>query len=162
MGKKTEPHSIRIRVCPPSFDENGDRYAPEQLFQMAATLANEIRDRVPGADMIEVAFENAVVCEFCGALWGDPELDHNNGCCLDDETHRQPMIGDLAPPVQVSPHVFEPYGFRDRFSQYGRCKHCLWPKRRHPVEGWAPARALEDGRRALILPPTEHMTSTTT
>lgn len=153
MGKITQPHEIRVIVFPPTFDEVGEPYTQEQLFQMAATLANEVRDRVPGADAIHVDFQEADVCSFCGALWLDPEKE-TNGCCLLDELGKKALAGPTADTPQCSPHIFVPYGFLDRFSQFGRCKHCLWPKRKHPVEAWAPARALYDGRSPLILPPT--------
>jgi hypothetical protein len=48
----------------------------------------------------------------------------------------------------TSPHQFKPLRWWDRLRQNGHCFHCLLPQSVHPVNYWAPARALGDKSKA--------------
>ena len=47
--------------------------------------------------------------------------------------------------INVEPHTYAPLSLLDAWR--GRCRHCLWPRRAHPIHFWAVARVHSDTRR---------------
>ena len=49
--------------------------------------------------------------------------------------------------TQTGPHTFRALSLLDGIVPNGRCRHCLWPRRNHPIHFWTSVRFIGDNRR---------------
>jgi len=96
MSKRSYRENFRVEVTPRSPGDfgyasiSGLQRTEEEALRTCEDIADQIRrhvDDLPsrGDRGVTVIWDDAGVCEHCGAMWTEDSKTYNGGCCEDDE-----------------------------------------------------------------------------
>lgn len=119
MAKKMQYENYRVEVTPTERAVIRFGSKTEHGIQMdeLRLLANSINRHIDDVESVELKFDPAPVCEFCGYVWGEDSDTYNGGCCGKDEIVNalderlgeicdQPLMGEYSKFLEE--HGFKP------------------------------------------------------